>query len=97
MMREAGILPGRFKDMFKGFFNPKVKQLLTEKELKNIDRLSLKNCSEEDSDCNRFLLNARTFIVMMEFLFPRPFPRLGSLISLFEYKIFPNEKYKFRF
>jgi hypothetical protein len=32
----------------------------------------------------------------MDYLYPRPFPKLGALVSLFEDKIFPNEKSKLR-
>ena len=92
MRREAGILPGKFNDMFKGLFNPKVKQLLTPKDMESLKQFSLDKCAREEK-CKPILLNASSFLARMEFLFQRPFPRLGTLHSLFEDKIFiPGKK-----
>ena len=84
-------MPGRFQDMFKGFFNPKLELLLSKDDLTKVEAISWKNCSKV-SDCSPYILAGKIFIIKTCFIFPRPFLNLGSLISVFEFKIFPQER-----
>lgn len=88
-------MPGMFDDMFAGLFNPEFRKLLTRDDLKKAENVSEDECLKEPK-CRRFLYQAKSFIYKIYFLFPRPFFRLGTLISLFEYKIFPNDKTNMR-
>ena len=95
MITDVGVMPGTFHDVFKGFFNPKLQQLLTSKELNITNNSTLSNCSQ-NLECHQLIFSGKRFINLIDHLFPRPFLKLGSFISLFESKLFPNEKINMR-
>ena len=95
MLDQAGMMPGKFDDMFGSFFNPEIRKLLSREDLNRAENVTDADC-HRNRDCPRFLFLAKSFIYKIYFLFPRPFFRLGTLISVFEYKIFPNDKFTMR-
>ena len=90
-----GPVPGNTFDIYENIFNKKLKQLLNKTQIQESANISFESCNLK-SDCQKLFFGAKGFTLTMDYLYPRPFPKLGALISIFEDKIFPNHKLNLR-
>jgi len=86
--QELGHVPGLYYDSFQGYLNPRMSKILKEENIPALDsQFSMKNCSL-DIKCKDFLSVALNFVKRVDMIFQRPFPKLGTWISLFAKKVF---------
>jgi hypothetical protein len=75
LLKNGGPIPGKFENMFKGFYNPSLAKVVNDSPRRQSGEVKPKlNQSTVD------LLTAE-FLKKNDFVYSRPFPGLGSLIS----------------
>ncbi len=97
LFQELGPVPGLYYDSFQGYLNPRMAKILKEESIPALDsQFSMQNCSL-DIKCRDFLSIALNFVKRVDLIFQRPFPKLGTWISLFAKKVFSGCQFHYHF
>lgn len=94
LFQDLGPVPGLYYDSFQAFLNLRMAKILEDENIPIFDlAFSMRNCSL-DIKCRDYLSLALNFIIRVDWIFQRPFPKLGTWISLFAKKVFSGSGFE---